>query len=95
MNLDLIELEKIMTHFVHSGVLFDRSNYRYGIYKKLLSELYPALNDYKKKTIFDELIKLGYINKIPCNRSFKYQFNSFSYFPAMFDKKDIGVVIFE
>ena len=74
--LDLSEITKILNYMAMSKRLFDKSEYKYGVYKKILKEIYPRHNDYKIKKIFDELLKCGHIFKVPQNKSFLYQFNS-------------------
>jgi hypothetical protein len=74
--LDLQELQKIMNYLLMSKRLFDKSVYKYGIYKRLLKEIYPRHNDYRIKKIFDELIKMGHIFKVANNKSFLYQFHT-------------------
>jgi hypothetical protein len=70
------EVQKIMNYLLMSKRLFDKSTYKYGAYKQLLKEIYPRYNDYRIKKIFDELLKMGHIFKVPSNKSFLYQFNS-------------------
>ena len=89
--IDIDELCKIMNYLSLSDVLYDKSVYKYGVYKNILQEIYPRYNDYKIKKVFDELIYLGHIHKVPTNKSFKYQFNSFLDKKKLYADKDFIV----
>lgn len=78
--MDFQQMNQIMLFLYNSKIIFDKSVYKYGVYKEVLLNLYPRHSDYKIKKIFDELIKYNYISKIECNKSFKYQFNAFNLF---------------
>jgi hypothetical protein len=73
--LDIQELQKIMNYFNMSKLIYDKSLYKYGVYKQLLKEIYPRYTDYQLKKIFDGLICRGHIYQVPVNKSYLYQFN--------------------
>ena len=86
--MDIDDLNNIMDYLNNSDLIFDKSIYKYGIYKIVLQELYPRLTDYKIKKIFDELLCYNYISKVECSKSFKYQFNAHNKFNSK-KKKEI------
>jgi len=92
--LDCDELNKIMTYMTLCGDVYDKSVYKYGIYKKMLQDIYPAYNDYRIKKIFDYLIFLGYIHKVPTNKSFKYQFIEFTKTPKVEQTKQGRFILY-
>ncbi len=71
-------LHEVMAYLNNSNLIFDKSIYKYGIYKIVLKQLYPELTDYKIKKIFDELLNFKFISKVECHKSFKYQFNGYN-----------------
>jgi|DEB0MinimDraft_6_1074348.scaffolds.fasta_scaffold02153_9 hypothetical protein len=74
--LDIQELSRILNFINMSKTIYDRSEYKYGVYKKVLAEMYPRHSEYKLKKIFDNLICLGYIDQIPFNKSYRYKWNA-------------------
>jgi len=95
---------KVMNHLNKSKLIFDKSVYKYGVYKTVLQELYPSYTDYKLKKVFDQLLNHKYINKVECHKSFKYQFNGCNLFNTkineryenyVFDENDKIILVFE
>jgi hypothetical protein len=74
--MDLQEVVEIMEYLSQSGAIFDKSAYKYGIYKKVLARKYKDYSDYKLKKIFDSLLEYKFLSKVECFKSFKYRFHS-------------------
>jgi hypothetical protein len=73
--MDASELNNITDHFDESKTIYHGSDYKYGVFKKVLVKLYPSFSDYKIKKIFDNLIILDVIQQIPINKSYRYKYN--------------------
>ena len=92
------EINSIILSFVKSKEIYDKSIYKYGVYKRILEIKFPTTSDYfikkkfpflsathiKKK--FDSLIQTQYIIKIPHERSYLYQFNNHSNITIQFEE---------
>ena len=86
--MDRDQVVKIMDFLNKSKLIYDKSIYKYGVYKIVLQEYYPGYTDYKLKKVFDELLNHNYINKVECHKSFKYQFNGCNLYDTKKAKND-------
>tara|TARA_R110001592_G_scaffold75694_1_gene229078 strand:+ start:1261 stop:1563 length:303 start_codon:yes stop_codon:yes gene_type:complete len=80
------EINSIILSFVKSKEIYDKSIYKYGVYKRILEIKFPTTSDYFIKKKFDSLIQTQYIIKIPHERSYLYQFNNHSNITIQFEE---------
>lgn len=80
LKMDFGEIYELLELLICSGEIFDKSFYKYEVYKSIMEQHFNNITDYKLRRKFDCLIRSGYIKKFPINKSYLYQFDNFNNF---------------